>query len=92
MMQMLTHEYQVMKDKTRGDAVVTVTEMIWAQARYLSPESRTDESDPGSQTGKGKSTTMHLDSHCVSTSGHAHGIIYRETKTVTVEKKDIRES
>lgn len=60
-MQMLTHEYQVMKDKTRGDAVVTVTEMIWAQARYLSLESRTDCSDPGSQTGKWKSTTTYTE-------------------------------
>lgn len=42
MMQMPTHDYQVVKNETRGVTVVTLMEMTWAQARYLSLESRTD--------------------------------------------------
>lgn len=54
MMQMLTHGCQTVNDETRGATVVTLMEMIWAQARHLSLESRTDWHDPGSQTGKWK--------------------------------------
>jgi hypothetical protein len=41
-------------DKYSRTAIVALTAMIWAQARYLSPESRTDRSDPGSQPWKRK--------------------------------------
>jgi hypothetical protein len=44
MMQVFVHGCHEMKDEIGcpGAEVVTLTEMIWAQARYLSPESRTD--------------------------------------------------
>lgn len=40
-------------------AVGILTKRIWAQARFLSTEGRTDQSDPGSQMGKWKFTTRH---------------------------------
>lgn len=48
---------QRMKDKTfncMGAAIVVLTEMFWAEARWLSSESRTDRSDTGSQIVKRK--------------------------------------
>lgn len=53
---MLIHDCNEMEDQTRymGAAIVTLTEVIWAQARYLSSETITDRSEPGSQVGKGK--------------------------------------
>lgn len=54
MMQALMCDCLEMKDETRyvGAAAVTLTEMTLA--RYFSPVSRTDWSDPGSQRGKSK--------------------------------------
>jgi hypothetical protein len=49
-----------MKDETRyiGAAIVIQTKMIWAQARFLSPESKTDSSDSGFQMGEKESPPL----------------------------------
>lgn len=84
------HDYYMTTDETRnvGAAIVTLTKTIWAQARYLSPESRTDRSDPGSQMGEKKVHPHILDSHYAFTAKHVHRL--RERGFFPVGKKDIK--
>lgn len=80
-----------MKDETRylGAAAVPITETIRTHARYLSPESSTDRSDPGSQVGKRK-VLPHVHSHYAYTVQCVHSIIYREEGLLTTGEKDIQ--
>jgi hypothetical protein len=48
-LQVLLRDCHEMKSEVRcvGAVMVTSTEMIWDQVRYLSPENRTNQPDPG---------------------------------------------
>lgn len=62
--------------------------MIWVHAKYLSSESRTDCCDPGSQIGKGKSTTVYMDCQCYAFStSHAHSILQRKKRELLITRK-----
>lgn len=62
-LQVLIHDCHKRKDETRcvRAAVLTLSTKIWAQDRFLSPESRTHRSDPGSLMGKTKSNTIYTE-------------------------------
>lgn len=75
----------ITKNGTRyvGAAAVAWTETMWAQARDLSPENRTDWSDLGSQMGKRK---VHHHIHRQKAT-HVHSMIYRERRLLTMEER-----
>lgn len=52
--------------------VVTLTEMFLAQARFIDPESRTDQSDPGSDGER--NVHHHTDSCYAFTTVHVHSV------------------
>lgn len=89
-LQVLILNYHMTTDEIRnvGAAIVTLTKTIWAQARYLSPESRTDRSDTGSQMGKRKVYHHILDRYCAFTAKHVYSL--RERGLFPVGEKDIK--
>lgn len=61
----LTHDCHKMRDETRymGVGVVTLTEILLVQVRHLSPHSKIDRPDPGSD-GKKKKKFISINTDC----------------------------
>lgn len=74
------HDCHKIKDETRY-----VEDMIWAQARYFSPENRTDRSDPGSRMRKRKAH-HHIQGQFLC----FYYLTYRERWLSTAGVKDIK--
>lgn len=91
--QVLIHDYHKMNDETSyvGAAAVSLTEMIWGLKPGTSAQ-RAEMIDltQALRCGKGKFTTIYMDSCYAFTSRHVQGVIYRRRELLATGKKDIR--